>query len=213
MAPRKTWAVLLERASLVIPVALVLTGCNSWTMYGGDPAHSSYNSSDVIKNSNVNTLAEWGTTAPITGTDSSITSSPTVSPKGMLYATANHTDPVNPLITIGELMAYPADGGTKNCETPTQGDRTVNCQPVWTDIPSETHGLTTAPAVDNSLATPVVYVGGKNGEVYAYNASNGILLWHSQSLGGSIDASLTICLLYTSPSPRDGLLSRMPSSA
>ena len=25
--------------------------------------------------------------------------------------------------------------------------------------------------------------------------------------------ALTICLLYTSPSPRDGLLSRMPSSA
>ena len=26
-------------------------------------------------------------------------------------------------------------------------------------------------------------------------------------------AHVTICLLYTSPSPRDGLLSRMPSSA
>ena len=30
-------------------------------------------------------------------------------------------------------------------------------------------------------------------------------------IGGS--ASARICLLYTSPSPRDGLLSRMPSSA
>ena len=27
------------------------------------------------------------------------------------------------------------------------------------------------------------------------------------------DANLGVCLLYTSPSPRDGLLSRMPSSA
>ena len=27
------------------------------------------------------------------------------------------------------------------------------------------------------------------------------------------NASSSICLLYTSPSPRDGLLSRMPSSA
>ena len=27
------------------------------------------------------------------------------------------------------------------------------------------------------------------------------------------DESVCICLLYTSPSPRDGLLSRMPSSA
>ena len=27
------------------------------------------------------------------------------------------------------------------------------------------------------------------------------------------DKQLVVCLLYTSPSPRDGLLSRMPSSA
>ena len=32
------------------------------------------------------------------------------------------------------------------------------------------------------------------------------------SLGG-VDGELRGCLLYTSPSPRDGLLSRMPSSA
>ena len=31
--------------------------------------------------------------------------------------------------------------------------------------------------------------------------------------GGSDIGSLDACLLYTSPSPRDGLLSRMPSSA
>ena len=31
--------------------------------------------------------------------------------------------------------------------------------------------------------------------------------------GKSVTAMSTICLLYTSPSPRDGLLSRMPSSA
>ena len=29
----------------------------------------------------------------------------------------------------------------------------------------------------------------------------------------AMNADLIICLLYTSPSPRDGLLSRMPSSA
>ena len=34
-------------------------------------------------------------------------------------------------------------------------------------------------------------------------------------LGGHFagDKFISICLLYTSPSPRDGLLSRMPSSA
>ena len=31
--------------------------------------------------------------------------------------------------------------------------------------------------------------------------------------GGIGSVNLSICLLYTSPSPRDGLLSRMPSSA
>ena len=35
------------------------------------------------------------------------------------------------------------------------------------------------------------------------------------SLSGGVDSALVAyaCLLYTSPSPRDGLLSRMPSSA
>ena len=31
--------------------------------------------------------------------------------------------------------------------------------------------------------------------------------------GGVADEGVEVCLLYTSPSPRDGLLSRMPSSA
>ena len=34
-----------------------------------------------------------------------------------------------------------------------------------------------------------------------------------ESLGDCADDTLFPCLLYTSPSPRDGLLSRMPSSA
>ena len=33
------------------------------------------------------------------------------------------------------------------------------------------------------------------------------------SSGSRVEAMVTVCLLYTSPSPRDGLLSRMPSSA
>ena len=38
----------------------------------------------------------------------------------------------------------------------------------------------------------------------------GVMLWLT-GLSGS--GKSTICLLYTSPSPRDGLLSRRPSSA
>ena len=35
----------------------------------------------------------------------------------------------------------------------------------------------------------------------------------AETLRNCSDAQFKICLLYTSPSPRDGLLSRMPSSA
>ena len=34
-----------------------------------------------------------------------------------------------------------------------------------------------------------------------------------RSLAQALDEQADLCLLYTSPSPRDGLLSRMPSSA
>ena len=39
----------------------------------------------------------------------------------------------------------------------------------------------------------------------------GITFWASRQSSGTAD--FYACLLYTSPSPRDGLLSRMPSSA
>ena len=50
-------------------------------------------------------------------------------------------------------------------------------------------------------------VGGKN-------ASLGEMISNLSNLGVSVPTGYaTTCLLYTSPSPRDGLLSRMPSSA
>jgi outer membrane protein assembly factor BamB len=223
MVRRVRWPRLLKRAALVIPVAVVLAGCNVWTMYGDGTAHVSHDSSDVITTGNASTLAEAGTTAAATGSESWITTSPTVASNDMLYATANYaaagecagvrdpnnflhpTDTNDPEVTtavnecadtIGELYAYPASGGTTTCPTPTQGNPTLNCKPSWTAMPSPTNGLTTSPAVDTSLSTPVVYAGSHDGELYAYNASNGALLWHSQSLGGSIDASLTIANGY-----------------
>ena len=224
MVRRERWVRLIKRAALVIPVAAVLAGCNVWSMYGGGPTHSSHDSSNVITTSTAATLTEAGTTKAATGSESWIDSSPTVASNGMLYATANYAasgdcagieepndvsqsdlfpnetkEPVAPnncADTIGELYAYSATGGTTNCPTPTQGNPTLNCQAVWTATPTQTNGMTTSPAVDTSLSTPVVYVGSHDGEVYAYNASNGTLLWHSQTLGGSIDASLTIANGY-----------------
>ena len=55
--------------------------------------------------------------------------------------------------------------------------------------------------------------------VIAYTAEEGSELfdvgghWHFGEGGDLVGVRVTPCLLYTSPSPRDGLLSRMPSSA
>lgn len=187
---------LLKRASLVLAAALLLAGCNVWSMYGQTATHSSDDSSNVITTSNASTLEEAGTTKAVSGTDALVTSSPTIASNDMLYVTGDYTDPQNSKDTTGELYAYSASGGTTNCPTPTQGDPTLNCQPVWTAVPIETNALTTAPAVDLSLSTPIVYVGSHNGDVYAYNASNGKLVWHSETLGGSIDGSITIANGY-----------------
>ena len=49
--------------------------------------------------------------------------------------------------------------------------------------------------------------------LWGYITVDGTVLDASASPDSSGDASSDDCLLYTSPSPRDGLLSRMPSSA
>ena len=38
-------------------------------------------------------------------------------------------------------------------------------------------------------------------------------IWIEANVKGEVDALRVACLLYTSPSPRDATLSRMPSSA
>ena len=51
---------------------------------------------------------------------------------------------------------------------------------------------------------------------YPENSKSPVLYFSGNSLGlqpKAVRSILVDCLLYTSPSPRDGLLSRMPSSA
>ena len=52
--------------------------------------------------------------------------------------------------------------------------------------------------------------GGSVVNISAFGAENPSLQFPTSSV---VRSALTACLLYTSPSPRDGLLSRMPSSA
>ena len=47
------------------------------------------------------------------------------------------------------------------------------------------------------------------GDITSITAGTGL----TTPAGGTGDVTINACLLYTSPSPRDGLLSRMPSSA
>ena len=48
---------------------------------------------------------------------------------------------------------------------------------------------------------------------WAADLSNADVRLNNLATSKSVDSTSNTCLLYTSPSPRDGLLSRMPSSA
>ena len=50
-------------------------------------------------------------------------------------------------------------------------------------------------------------------DIYKVRRGDTFVLTESLKDGDIFKVTLTTCLLYTSPSPRDGLLSRMPSSA
>ena len=69
-----------------------------------------------------------------------------------------------------------------------------------------------APAVAASAAA-VDAILASGAPVYGINTGFGKLASVRIAAGDLATLQRNICLLYTSPSPRDGLLSRMPSSA
>ena len=66
--------------------------------------------------------------------------------------------------------------------------------------------------IENSLKNSPVELNRNKIENYLKIKTSGIIDFDKQIYLYSLNDSGT-CLLYTSPSPRDGLLSRMPSSA
>ena len=71
------------------------------------------------------------------------------------------------------------------------------------------YGVGIHPSSSYSLSTPTsTTIGG-----FASSGGSGVAVMQQLLPSSSSFSSSTVCLLYTSPSPRDGLLSRMPSSA
>ena len=63
----------------------------------------------------------------------------------------------------------------------------------------------------NNASPDLIINGSSAGLTGLFSAPN--LISHKDQVFYDLNYSLEACLLYTSPSPRDGLLSRMPSSA
>ena len=66
---------------------------------------------------------------------------------------------------------------------------------------------------DDNNHEVVIRVGPVVNEMEAVNIASYIYVTQNLDVTEIIKPVNTTCLLYTSPSPRDGLLSRMPSSA
>ena len=80
------------------------------------------------------------------------------------------------------------------------------------DLSSDEVNLIATWIDEGALETPQVDVSGIFFSEYGEGSSNNKYLEIYNGTGSDVDLT-TFCLLYTSPSPRDGLLSRMPSSA
>ena len=65
----------------------------------------------------------------------------------------------------------------------------------------------------NSKNTSVLYESGNTKVLITVSISDRLPGWLENSDSGWLTAEYNICLLYTSPSPRDAHESRMPSSA
>ena len=86
----------------------------------------------------------------------------------------------------------------------------VNAAAIETEVGTWSGALTAANINSPTTTAPI----GASGDYQMkWTISNGLCPVSVDSIIVHVDDVPTVCLLYTSPSPRDGLLSRMPSSA
>ena len=141
------------------------------------------------------------------------------------------------VIVSAASSGRPWSGATVADVKPSQPTHDPDCYlcPGVTRAAGVTNPDYTAPmAFDNDFASlsadhELIESSGSNDELYRKAPSNGVcrvLCWsprHDTTLANLTEKEMIqvaglwqqeyACLLYTSPSPRDGLLSRMPSSA
>src|SRR5665647_2200185 len=77
-------------------------------------------------------------------------------------------------------------------------------------IPPLRLGARAAPSKPPKIDLPLLY---EDEGLIAANKPAGLAVHGGSGISYGVIEQLRLCLLYTSPSPRDGLLSRMPSSA
>ena len=83
---------------------------------------------------------------------------------------------------------------------------------TWTNNSTSFQGNLSSSNDDDWYSLNVTQGYGLYVEMYV-DSGNDFDMWLYDSNGTEIDRAYTTCLLYTSPSPRDLRLSRMPSSA
>ena len=108
-------------------------------------------------------------------------------------------------------------------EAPKATSSAIGAQAYQCDVSSESSVKTFITAVRKDHGPIDIYlsnagVGSGNGKFVAGGSNESWELAWQVNVMGSVYAARAlmpdwVCLLYTSPSPRDGLLSRMPSSA
>ena len=124
-----------------------------------------------------------------------------------------YTDTASPNHLVMEVIDNSVDealaGFAKEISVNLHKDFSVTVEDDGSGIPVKPHPKTKISALTTVLTT--LHAGGKF-ESGAYTVSGGL---HGVGISvvNALSTYVKVCLLYTSPSPRDGLLSRMPSSA
>jgi outer membrane protein assembly factor BamB len=206
MVGRAKWSRSLVRGAVVVPLLVVLAGCNEWTMFRFGPDHTGFNAAEAtlqhpISVSNVGTLVLKGTAT----TNAPVESSPVIATiSNVSWGFVISKGQVGTL--PGTLYAYDASGTGSSCS----GSPKV-CSPLWTANAGQNGraDFDSSPAVVNG----VVYAVTNFGELYAFDAA-GVTncttvagsktcqpLWTSALLGGSISAAPTVATISTSSGP------------